>query len=298
MPFRMPDKPDEIVGTGFKIVTPGYFRTLGLRLVSGRLLDERDTAGSVPVVVVNESFVRRYLPNQDPIGNRILVERILPSRRGLGPQTAWEIVGVVVDEKASGLENPTDVGAYASFAQNPVVGLGLVARGIGDPAMLIKSIQGAVRRVNKPRCSIGRCPSPSSRPIRRSAGGCRRICWAGSRCSRCCWPARGSTACCPSSRRNARRNWDPCRARRVAGDLVRMVIRSGTMPVIAGIVLGLGGAMWLSRFMQAMLFQVSPIDAPSLIAVAALFLTVALAACFVPAWRASRVDPMTALRQE
>ena len=149
MPFRMPDKPDEIVGTGFKIVTPGYFRTLGLRLVSGRLLDERDAAGSVPSVVVNESFVRRYLPNKNPLGSRILVERILPSRRGLGPQTAWEIVGVVVDEKASGLENPTDVGAYASFAQNPVVGLGLVARGSGDPAMLIKSIQGAVQRVNK-----------------------------------------------------------------------------------------------------------------------------------------------------
>ena len=84
MPFRMPDKPDEIVGTGFKIVTPGYFRTLGLRLVSGRLLDERDSTGSVPVVVVNESFVRRYLPNKEPMGSRILVERILPSRRGLG----------------------------------------------------------------------------------------------------------------------------------------------------------------------------------------------------------------------
>jgi putative ABC transport system permease protein len=149
MPFRMPEKPDEIVGTGFKIVTPGYFRTLGLRLVSGRLLDERDSTGSVPVVVVNESFARRYLPNKDPIGSRILVERILPSRRGLGPLTAWEIVGVVVDEKASGLENPSDVGTYASFAQSPVVGLGLVARGSGDPAMLIKSIQTAVRRVNK-----------------------------------------------------------------------------------------------------------------------------------------------------
>ena len=121
-------KPDEIVGTGFKIVTPGYFRTLGLRLIAGRLLDERDTAGSVPVVVVNESFVRRYFAEQESDRQRILVERILPSRRGLGPQTAWEIVGVVVDEKASGLESPTDVGAYASFAQNPVVGLGIVAQ--------------------------------------------------------------------------------------------------------------------------------------------------------------------------
>jgi hypothetical protein len=60
MPFRMAEKPDEEVGTGFKIVTPGYFRTLGLRVVAGRLLDDRDTSGSMPVVVVNESFVQRY----------------------------------------------------------------------------------------------------------------------------------------------------------------------------------------------------------------------------------------------
>ena len=77
-----------------------------------------------------------------------------------------------------------------------------------------------------------------------------------------------------------------------------MVIRAGTIPVIVGIVLGLGGAMWLSRFMEAMLFQVSPDRRAEPPGVAALFLAVALAACFVPAWRASRVDPMTALRQE
>ena len=150
MPFRMADKPDEIVGTGFKIITPGYFRTLGLRLVAGRLFDDRDSAGSAPVVVVNESFVRRYLPEpgRDRQAGSWSSGSFHPGADS-GPMTAWEIVGVVVDEKASGLENPTDVGAYASFAQSPVVGLGLVARGSGDPAMLIKSIQHAVWRVNK-----------------------------------------------------------------------------------------------------------------------------------------------------
>ena len=70
MPFRMAEKPDEHVDTGFKIVTPGYFKALGLRLVAGRFLDERDTAGSPPVVVVNESFVKRYSPNESAIGKR------------------------------------------------------------------------------------------------------------------------------------------------------------------------------------------------------------------------------------
>src|SRR6185369_2125565 len=136
-------------GTGFKIISPQYFQTLGLPLKAGRYLDGRDTAGSPPVVVVNESFVKRYFPNQNAIGKRILVEKILPTRRGLGPQVAWEIVGVVVDEKGRGLESVTDIGAYASFAQNPVVGLGIVARGSGDGAALIQSVARAVTKVDK-----------------------------------------------------------------------------------------------------------------------------------------------------
>ena len=299
MPFRMPEKPDEIVGTGFKIVTPGYFRTLRLRVVSGRLLDDRDTAGSVPVVVVNESFVRRYLPNKDPIGSRILVERILPSRRELGPLTAWEIVGVVVDEKASGLENPSDVGAYASFAQSPVVGLGLVARGSGDPAMLIKSIQRAVQRVNKYQVldrpvTVAQLKADSMIGRRLPTyllGGFALLAML-----LACAGIYGVLSFVTANRTQEL----GIRAALGASqwNLVRMVIRTGTVPVIVGIVLGIGGAMWLSRFIQAMLFRVSPIDAASLIAVAALFLTVALAACFLPAWRAARIDPMTALRQE
>ena len=78
-----------------------------------------------------------------------MIEKILPSRRGLGPRTAWEIVGVVADERARGLESPTSVGAYASFAQNPVVGLGLVVKGSGDGGALIKSAHQAVWKVNK-----------------------------------------------------------------------------------------------------------------------------------------------------
>jgi putative ABC transport system permease protein len=299
MPFRMPEKPDEIVGTGFKIVTPGYFKTLGLRVVSGRLFDDRDAPGSVPVVVVNESFVRRYSPNANPLGRHILVERILPTRRGLGPMTSWEIVGVVADEKASGLENLTDVGAYASFAQSPVVGLGLVARGSGEGAMLIKSIQTAVWRVNKFQVldrpmTVAQLKADSTvgrrLPTYLLAGfallamllACAGIYGVLSFVTAKRTQELGIRAALGASQ------WD----------LVRMVVRSGTLPVVAGLLLGLGGAIWLSRFVQSMLFQVSPIDPVSLAAVALLFASVALLACLVPAWRASRVDPMSALRQE
>jgi putative ABC transport system permease protein len=299
MPFRMPEKPDEIVGTGFKIITPDYFRTLGLRVVSGRLFDSRDTAGSVPVVVVNESFVRRYSPNANPLGRRILVERILPTRRGLGPLTAWEIIGVVADEKATGLENLTDVGAYASFAQNPVVGLGLVARGIGEPAMLIKAIQRAATNVNKFQVldrpmTVAQLKADSMVGRRLPTyllGGFALLAML-----LACAGIYGVLSFVTAKRTQE----IGIRAALGASqaDLVRMVLRTGTVPVVIGLAIGLAGALWLSKFIQSLLFQVSPIDPISLSAVAVIFLGVAFLACFVPAWRASRIDPMMALRQE
>jgi putative ABC transport system permease protein len=298
MPFTLPEKPDESVGTGFKIVTPGYFRALGLRVIAGRLLDDRDRAGSLPVVVVNESFVQRYYPNQNAIGKRILVEQILPSRRGLGPRIAWEIVGVVADEKGRGLEEPSDVGAYAAFAQNPVVGLGLVARGAGDSGLLIKAIQRAVMRVNKNQVldrptTVAQLKADSlvgRRMPTMLLGGfavlamllaCAGIYGVLSFVTANRTQELGIRAALGASR------WD----------LVRMVVRGGATPVIVGLVLGVTGAIWLTQFIQSMLFQTSPLDPLSLIAVSALFLLVAAAACFVPAWRASRLDPMAALRE-
>ena len=80
--------------------------------------------------------------------------------------------------------------------------------------------------------------------------------------------------------------------------LIWLVIRGGSLPVLAGILVGLGGALWLTRFMGSMLFAVEPIDVPTLAGVSLLFATVALIACLVPAWRAANCDPMAALRQD
>jgi putative ABC transport system permease protein len=299
MPFRLPEKPDEIVGTGFKIVTPGYFQALGLRLIGGRLLDDRDRAGSLPVVVVNESFVRRYSPGQNAIGKRILVEQILPSRRGLGPQVAWEIVGVVADEKGRGLETPDDVGAYAAFAQSPVVGLGLVARGNGDSGLLIKSIQRAVQRVNKTQVldrptTVVQLKAESMIGRRMPTmllGGFALLAML-----LACAGIYGVLSFVTANRTQELGIRAALGASR--SDIIKMVLGSGTAPVVAGLLAGLGGAIGLTRFIQSMLFQTSPLDAISLTAVSAVFLVVAMAACLVPAWRAARLDPMLALRQE
>jgi putative ABC transport system permease protein len=299
MPFRMAERPDEEVNTGFKIVTPGYFKALGLRLVAGRFLDERDAATSPPVVVVNESFVKRYSPNESGIGKRVLVEKILPTRRGLGPQIEWEIVGIVADEKGRGLESPTDIGTYASFAQNPVVGLGIVARGAGEGNGLIKSVQQAVWKVNKdqvldrPRTVEQlRTDSMMGRRLTTSLlGGFALLAMFLS-----CAGIYGVLSFVTARRTQEMGIRAAMGASR--GDLIRLVIGGGSIPVLVGIVAGLAGAVGLSRFIQSMLFATRPVDVPTLAGVSVLFLSVALAACLVPAWRAASVDPMSALRQE
>ncbi len=299
MPFRLADKLNEEVGTGFKILTPKCFQTLGLPLKAGRLLAKGDTAASPPVVVVNESFVKRYFPQENPIGKRILVEKILPNRRGLGPQTSWEVVGVVIDEKGGGLESVTDVGAYVSFTQNPVVGLGIVARGNGAGGALIQSVARAVSRVDKtqvldhPR-TVGEIKSESLMSRRLTAsllGGLSVLAML-----LACAGIYGVLSVVTAQRRQEMGIRFALGATRSA--IVRLVVGGGAFPLFIGILVGLGGAIGLARFIQSMLFATDPIDPPTLAGVSVLFAAVALMACLVPAWKAARVDPMTALRQE
>jgi putative ABC transport system permease protein len=300
MPFVLADNRGKQLGSGFKIVTPGYFPALRLRLIAGRVLDERDTAGSPPVVVVNESFVKAYLPGQNALGKRILVEKIAPSRHGLGPMTSWEIVGVVADEKANGLDAEQDVGTYASFAQDPVVvGLGLVARVRGDPGTMIKTIQRAVWRFDKNQVldnplTMERIKAESVTFRRLPAlllGGFAALAMV--LASTGIYGVLSFVTAGRTQELGVRAALGASR-----GDLVRLVVGGGSIPVLVGIAAGLGGAVALTRFIRSMLFATSPLDAANLLFVAALLLAVALAACLAPAWRAARVDPMAALREE
>lgn len=299
MPFRMAERRDERGSTGFKIVTPGYFKALGLRLIAGRFLDEHDLAGGPHVVVVNDSFVKRYSPNESAIGKRILVEKILPNRRELGPETSWEIVGIAADEKGRGIEQPNDVGVYASFAQNPVATLGLVAKGAGEGEALIKSIQQAVWKVN--RDQVLDRPQTVEQVKADSMMGRRLVTsLLGGFALLALFLACAGVYAVLSFVTARRTQEMGIRAAMGASrsDLIRLVIGGGSIPVLAGIVAGLAGAIGLSRFIRSMLFATEPIDIPTLVAVSALFLTVSLAACLIPAWRAASIDPMSALRQE
>jgi ABC-type antimicrobial peptide transport system permease subunit len=206
---------------------------------------------------------------------------------------------VVADEKGRGMEATEDVGAYAAFAQNPVVGLGIVARGSGEAAALIKPLQAAVRRVN-PHQALDRPMTVDE--IKAQSMMSRRMPtmllggFAVLAMLLACAGIYGVLSFVTARRTQELGIRAALGASRA--DLMRMVVGSGTIPVVIGIVLGLVGALSLAKFIQSLLFETSPLDAINLVAVSALFLSVALAACLVPAWRASRIDPATALRSE
>jgi len=135
-------------GCFYKMVSPSYFRTLGMRLLKGRGLAATDTKGAAPAIVVNETMVKKYFKGQEPIGKRILIQQIISGKHELGPEVPWQVVGVVADEKVSSLDD-SSAGVYVSYKQSPAMGVALVVRGALDPNSLIKGIQQSVWELNK-----------------------------------------------------------------------------------------------------------------------------------------------------
>jgi putative ABC transport system permease protein len=301
MPFRIdgrPFDPSSRPACFFKIVTPGYFGTLGMKLRKGRALGERDAKGAVPVTVINETFARQQFPDQDPIGQRVVIEQIVTGKRELGPEIPWEVVGVVADEKVNGLDS-TSAGVYVSYAQSPIVGISLLAKGTGEPLALARSIQQAIWLVEKNQAlpdvrTLEQIKSESVGPTRLRT--VLLAVFAGVALALAAVGVYGVLSYVTAQRTQEL----GVRAALGAsgGDLVRLVLVGGAWPVVAGLALGVGGAFAVTRWLQGLLFETSPNDPATMIAVGAALLSVALVACYLPARRASRVDPMTALRIE
>ncbi len=181
----------------FKMVSPSYFRAVGMRLRKGRGLSDRDLAGAPPVTVVNETMARKYFPKQDPIGQRILVQKIIPGKTQLGPEIAWEVVGVVADERVTSLDNKRDnPGMYVTNEQSPVYFGGLVVRAAINPAGLEKAVRKAVSDTNKDQPVTDVKTLEQIKTRRRWRGDRLRslCCWECSPALRCCSRQWGSTA--------------------------------------------------------------------------------------------------------
>jgi putative ABC transport system permease protein len=303
MPMQIANRPTidraNRQGGFFKIVSPSYFSTLGIRIVKGRALSDRDTRSSPAVLVINERFARRYFRDEDPIGQQILIQEIVPGKTELGSEISWEVVGTIGDEKIGGPADDQSAGVYVSHEQSPVYGMVLSVRASIDPLTLQKAITAAIHSVSKDQAIIDV----------RTVDQIRDLAMAGRRLQSVLLSVFGAVALVLAglgvygviSYSVAQRTREMgIRAALGASkpSLLRLVFQRGAWLTAVGLALGMAGASALTGLMGNLLYNVSPRDPATMTAVAFTLAAVAGLASYVPARRATKIDPVVALRYE
>jgi predicted permease len=292
IPEGRPLATDEALQAEYFVVTPDYFKTMRIPVKAGRSFTDRDTAETPPVVVVNESIARRVFAGEDPIGKRI---------------TAWpdekvmrEIIGVVGDVKSKKLEAETGYQFYVPYAQDAGWGaLSLAVRTKGEPEALTSSVRGAILSIdkNQPVYDIKTMDDVFSASV------------ANTRLVVLLFGAFSMFALLLASigiygviAYSVAQRTHEIGIRLALGaqtrEVRRMIITQGMTLTLIGAGLGLAGAFATTRLMRSLLYGVSATDPLIFIGVSLLLAVVALLACYIPARRATKVDPMIALRYE
>lgn len=283
----------DLPSAAFTTVTPGYHETMGIRLVRGRLLAASDHSESPFVVVVNESLARRFWPNGDALGQRI--------KQGWPEDShPWrEIVGVVGDVKTAGIDQPSTIQVYLPLAQDSSSAVALVARTIGNPAAQATAIEAAIHAVDAdlPVYDIRTLDEVIGRGV-----GQQRLTmvfllgFAALALVMAAVGVFGVTAYAVSQRTHELGVRMALGADRAT--VLRLVLRQELTACAIGIVVGLGGALALSSVLQTLLFGVPPRDPATLAVVSVLLIGVTALAAYLPGRRATRIDPVRALRVE
>jgi len=286
-----PRKPEELPLTNFTFVTPGYFECVGIPILQGRGFGDGDRLESPRVIVINEFLARRFFPGEVPLGRRLYVG---------GPDTPWIIVGVAGNEKHASVYQEPFPHVYVSYYQAPQArSLSLVARsGPGhastdsaarteirafDPSIAIHDVKSLDQVVSE---SISRPRFESLALGLFSAAGLLLACV-------------GIYGLISYSVSRTFREFGIRLALGARpGEIFRLAIRGGMVPAAIGVAVGLIAATAVSRSLAGLLFGVSATDAATFLAMSLLLTAVAFLACFVPGRRATRTDPMSALRCE
>jgi putative ABC transport system permease protein len=290
-------EPGDQGGGFFKMVTPSYFGTLGLRIVEGRALDDTDRAGAPPVAVINETLARREFPDGSALGQRLLVQQIVPGRQQLGDEIAWEIVGVVADEKIGSLRDVESGGLYVTTSQSPVYGVSMLVHADIDPAGLERSVRAAVSRVNANQAisdveTLEQIVAESVRTER-----IQSVLLATFAATALLLAGIGIYGVISYSVAQRTHELGIRATLGATSDNLKMLIfRGGMRLTLAGLAIGLIGSLAAGRLMSTWLFGVGAIDPVTTGAVALILLAVAALACLIPAHRATRIDPNEALR--
>jgi predicted permease len=285
----------------FYLVEADHLKVTGIPLLRGRFISTQDDIQSPPVMVIDESFARKYFPNEDPIGKRLNLGI-------LGTQP--EIVGIVGHVKHWGLDSDTSSGIqaqmYVPFMQIPDKFMPLVASAVnvvlrsrGEPLSLVSGIRSAMNRINSQQVVYG---TQTMDEVISDSLAARRFSmtllglFAALALVLSSIGIYGVISYLVGQRTQEIGIRVALGAQR--NDVLRLVLSEGAKMAAIGVAIGLAAAFALTRHMDKMLYGVSATDPPTFVGVAAVLLAVALLACYIPARRAMRVDPMVALRYE
>jgi putative ABC transport system permease protein len=269
-------------------ISPDYFKTMGIPLLAGRTFDDHDVADAPPVVIVNQTIVRRFWPNQNPLGKHVTI--------GVQP-VPYEVVGVAGDAKNQGLALPVDGEVYVPYLKLASPQLFLSIRTSLDPHSLASAVRAQVAAAD-PDQPLTEIQTMEERLETASASPRFTMLLIGVFSITAFVLAvvgiYGVIAYSVAQRTKEMGIRIALGAARF--DILRLVIGNGLGLTLIGIVIGLAGSIALTRVMSTMLYETSATDPFTLIASAMLFLAVAIAASYVPARRATRIDPADALR--
>ncbi|PYY08183.1 MAG: hypothetical protein DMG69_15980 [Acidobacteria bacterium] len=283
---------------GFQMVTPGYFQTFGIRVVKGRGFTERDTSGSVRVAMVNEEFVRRYLPGVDPLTQRLTIEQLIPGVTRNGPPVEWQIVGIFHNVRTGDLRDDypeIDV----PFWQSPWPQANLAVRTTGDPGEMTENVAKAIRSI-EPELPLAFVRT-MDQIVNESFASDRftTVLYATFAAFALLLAAIGIYGVMAFAVTQRTHEIGVRMALGAGRDKVLgLILREGVGLALVGSVAGLLGTYFVGRAMKNMVYGVAAVDIRALVGVAAVLLATAMLACYIPARRAAKVDPMVALRYE
>jgi putative ABC transport system permease protein len=288
----------ESSSANFNPVSWDYFRTVGTRVLSGRQFTAQDDPDHPGVVIVNEAFVRRYFPHDQPLGQRL---RLSPPARIWNNQrlTSFEIVGVAQDVKSAGLMAEAEPAYYVPATQAPLQDMMILVRTTGHPTSLVPALRNAVWSIdaNQPIANISTLEKIVSDSI------------AQPRLSMLLMGLFGALALLLAAvgiygllSYAVTQRTQEMGIRMALGartpDVLKLILTQGMTLALIGIAIGLIGSFALTRLIEGLLFGVTPTDATTFVSVSAVLIGVALLACYFPARRATKVDPLVALRYE
>jgi putative ABC transport system permease protein len=272
----------------YRVVTPGFFASTGIRLVAGRDFNDRDSAGAPLAGIVNESLARLNWPGENPLGKRY------------ARQAAWiTVVGVVADARLVSAEQPAEPAIFEPLAQASQISMAMTVRTETEPMNLVPTIRAQIRAINADAVILS--PMPMDARLSLTLGQRRLVMlllasFAGLALLLATFGIYSVVSYAVAQR-------TPEFGVRVAlgaryGDILRMVLQHGAALAGAGIALGLVGAISLSNLIVKLLYGITPTDALTIASVSSILFAIALLGCYLPARRVLRIDPASVLRHE